>query len=1118
MSLLPGKFIDKEVAKQIAKRQEVIGNKDRLPLFSKTDPRSYNFFLTKTPFIKLTSGIDKSGLQDPARQAILDNGYRGRGGDTSGIVPGYEFSDDFGMRPGAGITGMQMNTHNRYGSLRTATVQFEVHSLEQMNLYEEMFMRPGYSALLEWGHSVWLDSETGEVNDMPPLLSESFIRKSLVSDILPSRLSEDEIANESKQAIYLAIEEMRRKTDYNYDGMYGLIKNFSWALRPDGGYSCTVDIVSIGTVIESLDINAGITSQEITKDFFTRSTDLEELEVVGERERESIFYNPWLKGERRDEETITREEEAFAQGLRDHLVNRGNAPKVELLSNITDKDESIIYNIDLSSQFLFYARGAFTDKADQTTEDWYTEDDVYKSLQHIPGQDTTITVKLKNPDAEGEAKFVNVFFKVDLIETKFEEKVTGFYRYAKIKRAPEFTYKLTRVKNEPFGNAATEAAIQPIFDEKTKKLLAALGKRQVEDFNPNFDLGSKLLANLIKSFNPEYSSRIHLTLYLLKNYLETNVAETMKPQEDSPATEVYQEIEFRPVLDVEKDDPRYQETNFPVLPPQLESDYVHGAVRRKLGESTTGEFHYYLQLGTFLDILNLYVPSTISTKERLFEYHTDKSNPHAYKTLASLHASVDITKCILPDSYGVKNFTTRGDILGIFIEIEYALGLVEKGLSNGKLRGYDIVTEILSDINIATGQINELSLHYHEESFKFHVVDRKLVGVKKEDTIELSLIGRNTILRNITMNSKLSPSISTQIAISAQSDPQDNGISGTLFERFNKNLKDRYIPEKKTNFETLEAQEKEKEEETQAKVAVVMNYLRFVYGGKETITQQVDLPGVLNEYKLMTSIILNQEGIDRSYGGILPFELGLEIEGISGMNVMSTFLINQTILPKSYVGEGNFGFLITGLTHKVDNSGWVTTVKSQIYNRPRDTSREKASIGTLNFKGEEKEEFRLVKENHTPWEGDTPFANFVRGFNAQNEGTIKKKPDYKYDELSSGADIQPFLASTTVIFIKAFRKEYSDYNIRITGGNDVWHHNHAPASQHTKGRGLDFTIRKGNTELGSDDKIIIEISNWIGRYFADMKEDVYYLDEYNETRQSNHATGNHFHFHVLKDE
>jgi len=1135
MSLSPGKFIDKKIANQISKRQEVIGGAKRL--FGPEDPQAYSFFLAKTPFIKLTSGIDKEGRQDPARQSVLDNGYRGIASDVTAEAPGYEYSDDFGVRPVAGITGMTLNTHNRYGSLRTATVQFEVHSLEQMNLYEEMFMRPGYSALLEWGHSVYLDSTDGKVYDMEPLLSEPFINKSLVSSFLDKESDSDDIQNQSKQAIYLAIEKMRRKTDYNYDGMYGLIKNFSWALRTDGGYSCTVDIVSIGTVIESLTLNANMLTSEVLYFYNLEDEDRKDIEIIqkkpddlfdissGTETEGTAIQNAYLEGIRKQLPKINsdlRKRSRFEAVLKENL-RRGK-------SDGNTYDNRIVWAIDTSSSpyrvailgSIHYLPPASNQNRTPRIATLASKDEleVYQRFDQVE-----IVVKVEGGEDE--------YFRLEHQETDFLPLINGFVHkgnkkypngipLTEIKDTLEKDKSITQVQDNsifhltPINKEAigaptvNTATTQEVLENAINEQIAREGVMSIE---PNsVEVTDIRSVQTILNTSKQFTSRIHLALYLLRRRIGKSIFEELKGPE---APRVYQEFQ----VDLDFD-----------LNVGVSSEYNVAAVRRRLGEGTSDSFHYYIQLGTFLDILNKYIPqSQLKNKknvvtEALFQFNTSKKNKHSYKTLEDLHASVDITKCILPDSYAqLSTEASRGDILEIFIETDYLFGLVEKGLSNGDLRGYDLVNEILKDINLATGQINELALQFHEESFTFHVVDRKLVGDTAESEIALNLIGKNTILRNVTMNSKLSPSISTQIAISAQADPTSNGIEGTLFERFNAGLLDRYIPEKKTDFDRLLQAQRDKREQKEKDCALAIGYLLKVYGPPSFTALQETLPGVINEYALMTKELLLEEGKDRSYGGILPFELGLEIEGISGMQVMDSFLINQNILPESYVGDGTFGFLITGLTHKVDSSGWVTEVKSQIYNRP--TGARLGAVGDLTFNQTSFKDTNPVKDTnlkkaeHTPWTGDTPNANRVRVLNESKGGMQKKKSQYPLDELSSGADIQPFLADTTVSFLQEFYSRFSKYNIRITAGNDVWHHEYARASQHRHGRGLDFTIREGSRMLGpdSDSKVLIEISNWIGTHFANQK-DVYFKDEYTPDGQSNHATGNHFHFHVLKNQ
>jgi hypothetical protein len=952
MSLSPGRFIDKKVAKQIEKRQEVIGGAKRL--FGPEDPEAYSFFLAKTPFIKLTSGIDKGGSQDPAKQSVLDNGYRGIASDRVAEAPGYEYSDDFGVRPAAGIIGMTLKTHNRYGSLRTATVQFEVHSLEQMNLYEEMFMRPGYSALLEWGHSVYIDSTTGNVYDMAPLLSEPFINKELVSSFLNTKADSDAIENQSKQAIYAAIEKMRRRTDYNYDGMYGLIKNFSWSLRADGGYSCTVDIVSIGTVIESLTLNANMLASEVLHFYNLEDEDRKEMDVVMQDRPPPFTFFPGTG----DEAEGTTVQNAILEGIKEQLptinavIDKRHPFKAVLKENLKrnivsskNYDYRIVWAVDTSdSPYRVHILGACRFLP---IPNWFFGDEkryeVIESLTTMEGlevyqQFNNLEIKVKVDNGTYE------YFRLKHHKTTFLPAITnvtrkGIEKYPdgipleKLKDTLEKDDKISHLQGNSIFNLSQIAdpnATPPAADQEAQE-----DAENDQTAESETDIRS---VQTILNTSKQFTSRIHLALFLLKRRIGSNISTELKGPE---APRVYQE--FQVDLDFAHN-------------VGISSEYNVAAVRRRLGEATTDSFHYYIQLGTFLDILNKYIPqSRLKNKktvvtEALFQFNTSKKNTHLYKTLEDLHASVDITKCILPDSYAqFSKEASRGDILEIFIETDYLFGLVEKGLVNGDLKGYDLVNEILRDINLATGQINELALQFHEESFTFHIVDRKLVGNKfsAKTEVALNLIGKNTILRNVTMNSKLSPSISTQIAISAQADPTSNGIEGTLFERFNAGLLDRYIPEKKTDFDRLLQAQRDKREQKEKDCALAIGYLLKVYGPPSFVALQQTLPGVINEYALMTKELLLEEGEDRSYGGILPFELGLEIEGISGMQVMDSFLINQNILPKSYVGGGNFGFLITGLTQKVDSNGWVTEVRSQIYNRP--TGAREAAVGELTF-------------------------------------------------------------------------------------------------------------------------------------------------------------------------
>lgn len=142
-----------------------------------------------------------------------------------------------GIRPMPGVTGMSVRHKNTYGTLMEATVNFNVWSKEQLEDVELLYFRPGYTALLEWGHSVFLDNSGNlKVASDSMCISDGLF----FNDKNKSEKIEDEIL--LRRRIYSG----------NYQGMFGFITNFDWSFRPDGGYDCSVHIVSKGSVIESL--------------------------------------------------------------------------------------------------------------------------------------------------------------------------------------------------------------------------------------------------------------------------------------------------------------------------------------------------------------------------------------------------------------------------------------------------------------------------------------------------------------------------------------------------------------------------------------------------------------------------------------------------------------------------------------------------------------------------------------------------------------------------------------------------------------------------------------------------------------------------------------------------
>ena len=128
-------------------------------------------------------------------------------------------ADGYGIVPMPGITKVNVRTKSAYGSLREAKVEFVCHNRRQLESLEILYMRPGYTLILEWGWNPFIDNE-GEMSNW-----------NYIEDLFSSNRKINQIEREIKA--------QKEATGGNYDGLIGYCKNFTYKLRADGGYNCT---------------------------------------------------------------------------------------------------------------------------------------------------------------------------------------------------------------------------------------------------------------------------------------------------------------------------------------------------------------------------------------------------------------------------------------------------------------------------------------------------------------------------------------------------------------------------------------------------------------------------------------------------------------------------------------------------------------------------------------------------------------------------------------------------------------------------------------------------------------------------------------------------------------
>tara|TARA_R110001606_G_scaffold43991_2_gene115814 strand:+ start:716 stop:3112 length:2397 start_codon:yes stop_codon:yes gene_type:complete len=259
---------------------------------------------TKTPWLRMASAVDikdskfKESLiglgfssSDISGQALAKN-FMLQGGavakTSNSFTPnqGINFGTNFkgaygwggtterGAIPMPGLTGASVKYINN-GALTKTEVKGKCFSRNQLALIDALYMRPGYTVLLEFGWSVYLDNASNLQtfdNFNSPALRHLFS------------------SSKNHYKLLKKIKDEQRTRNGNYEGVYGKISNFNWKFNSDGSYDWSITLVGVGEIIESLKINT-INLGEVEGTVEDQG-DSDELPIVAQATRTSL--NEWL--------------------------------------------------------------------------------------------------------------------------------------------------------------------------------------------------------------------------------------------------------------------------------------------------------------------------------------------------------------------------------------------------------------------------------------------------------------------------------------------------------------------------------------------------------------------------------------------------------------------------------------------------------------------------------------------------------------------------------------------------------------------------------------------------------------------------------------------------------
>ena len=273
---------------------------------------------------------------------------------------------------------------------------------------------------------------------------------------------------------------------------------------------------------------------------------------------------------------------------------------------------------------------------------------------------------------------------------------------------------------------------------------------------------------------------------------------------------------------------------------------------------------------------------------------------------------------------------------------------------------YNLLNTLCNSLSIALGGINTFRPFIDTTTNTFRIIDETSIPNRGailtelnrpspigEEQPEFQVYGflptttpQSGFVRNLRFNSKLSPELSTIIAVGASRNGGVIGEDATALSTLNRGLIDRIDPEKTQNkgysaegANNLETQSPEDTFKTS-----LSNFERYL--GSIGIFKDRPTPPILNQAEVSSytnllcgtimPYIESQAAIKSKKAsgtmGFIPVSMGLTLDGLSGLKLLNGIKINTSYLPSNY--PETMLFIVSKLAHKVENNIWTTELET----------------------------------------------------------------------------------------------------------------------------------------------------------------------------------------------
>jgi len=504
-----------------------------------------------------------------------------------------------------------------------------------------------------------------------------------------------------------------------------------------------------------------------------------------------------------------------------------------------------------------------------------------------------------------------------------------------------------------------------------------------------------------------------------------------------------------------------------------------------------GRFKFFIKFKVLLDFIqDEIIPSivtTSSTKQKvpLLKIDTDTNANICYTIDNQL--STNIKTCIIRNDRfkcfknaiaqptlnkmfeGIDFFqgnSSNGNIFGrpmnVYLNFEFVKTTLDKVNIDGETVLFEFLKTICDSINTSLGNVNNLEPVLDHSTNTIKIIDQTpipnlpdILSSLKDDNgndaypnfiptnpavLELYGYKNNTsnFVHSVGLTTTISKRYASMITIGATANGSIPGMEATAFSRWNEGVIDRIKPEVVdgsliNEVATLSAQNQE----------VIKRYVNYLSIGDAKEQFKVlglsgdgsfndvymkNNPPTVSDYFNYAQAESSKSGSLESSVGFLPFNLSIDLEGISGIKIYNRLHVDTRFLPSNY--PQTLDFIVTKVNHNLQRNAWTTKLETQATKIIEDT-KDKGQVNTNDILLSD--EFRDVITNIETSKPVQSFStpskiidtNTIFGYPANATYNQEITPD------QAAASVNPFLRGKFLPFFKGLL-ETGGYTYKIT--------------------------------------------------------------------------------------